>query len=88
MSKHKNLALHINNTLSMMSLTSLSDPIGVPTLPGYTMLLPEIVLRVGLRSDFWGQTSQTTLLNEVSFRNSTGMFSRLIKKKVLEPATR
>ena len=56
--------------------------------PGYTMVLPSIVIRVRLGSDFCGSTSQTTLLKDIYFRLLTGMFSHLITKKVSEPATR
>ena len=46
MSKYTSLALRIDNTLLIMSLTSSSDPVGVPTLLGYTMLLLAIVIRL------------------------------------------
>ena len=88
MSKHTNLALCRYITLLIMSLTTSSDPIGVTTSPGYTMLLPAIVIIVQLGSDFWGQTSQTTFLKEISFLCLTGMISCLIKKKVSKPANR
>ena len=88
MSKHINLALRLNNTLLIMSLTSSRNPVGVPTSPGYTMLLPAILIHVQFGSDFCGRTSQTTLLKEISFRRLTGMFSCLMTKKVSEPATR
>ena len=54
MSKHTNLALRIDNMLLIISFTRSSDPVGVTTSPGYTMLLPAIVIRVQLGSDFWG----------------------------------
>ena len=82
LSKHTNLALRLDNTLLMMSLTSSSDPVGVPTSPGYTMILPAIVIRVQLGYDFWGHISHTTLRNEIYFRCSTGIFLRLVTKKV------
>ena len=69
-----------------MSLMSLSDPVGVPTLMGYKMLLPEIGIRVRLGSDFWGRTSLTTLLKDISCHRSTGMFSHFMTKKVSGPA--
>ena len=87
MSKHTNLELRLENTLLMMILTSSSDPVGVPTLPGYTTLLPKIVIHVRLGYNFWGSTSHTTFLNESYLRRATGIFSRLITQKVSEPET-
>ena len=52
MSKHTNLALRLNNTLVITRLTISSDPVGVPTLPGYMMLLPANMILVILGSDF------------------------------------
>ena len=88
MPKHTNLALHRDITLLIMSLTSSSDPVGVPTLPGYLILLPEIVILVWLGSDFWGRTSQTKFLKDLYFLLSIGMFLHLMTKKVSESATR
>ena len=88
MLKHANLAFRRDSALLIMSLTSSSDPVGVTTSPGYAMLLQAIVILVRLGSDFWGWTSQTTLLKDIYFLRSTGMFSRLITKKMLEPTTR
>ena len=88
MLKHTNSALHRDITLLIISLTSSRDPVGVTTLPAYTMLLPVIKILVRLKSDFWGRTSQTTLLNEIYFLRLTVMFSCLTTKKVSEPATR
>ena len=87
MTKHANVALRRNSTLLIMSLKRSSDPVGVPTLRRYKMLLPEIVILVQLVSNFWGRTSQTTIMKEIYFLCSTGMFSRLMTKKVSEPAT-
>ena len=49
-------------TLLTRSLTSLKEPVGVPTLPGYHMRLPQMVMRVRLGSAFCGLNSQTTLM--------------------------
>ena len=87
MSKHANLALHLDNTLLMMSLKSSGNPIDVSTSPGYTMFLPGIVIRVRLGSNFCSRTLQTTLLKEIYLCHSTGVFSRFMTKKVSKPAT-
>ena len=87
MSKHSDSELRLDNKLLTMSLTSSNNTVGVPMSPGYTMLFPEIVIHAQLGSDFCGRTSQTTLLKDISFRRLNGMFSRLTKNKVSEPAT-
>jgi hypothetical protein len=56
------LALHWERTLLTSNLTSSIEPVGVPTFPGYTMLLLPMVMRVRLAlSPFSGWTLQTTL---------------------------
>ena len=84
MSKHANLALRCDSTLLIMSLTSSSDPVGVPISPGYVMLLTEIVILVRLGSDYWGRNSQTTFLKDIYFLRSSIIFSHLMTKKVSE----
>ncbi len=50
------------STLLMRSLTSLSEPVGVPTSLGYAMLMPPMVMGVRLAATpFLGRTLQTTL---------------------------
>jgi hypothetical protein len=49
-------------TLLMSDFTSLLEPVGVPTSPGYAMLLSPMVMRVqSALSCFSGITLQTTL---------------------------
>ena len=86
MTKHVKVALCRDSTLSIISLTSSSDPVWVPTSPGYKMLLPAIVILVRLGSNFGGRNSQPNLLREIYFLLLTGIFSCLTTKKVSEPA--
>ena len=78
--------MHRNITLLITSLKISSDLLGVSTSPGYTMRLPEIVILVRLRSNFFGRNSHRTLLKHIYFLYLTGMFSCLMTKTVSEPA--
>ncbi len=55
-----------------MSLTRSSNTPGVPTFPGYLMLLPTTVILVRLGSALPGRTSHMTRNWEISFRRSGG----------------
>ncbi len=56
------LALRWERTLLTSNLMSSIEPVGVPTSPGYTMLLPPMMMRAQLAlSPFSGWTLQTTL---------------------------
>ena len=88
MSKHTNLALRSNSKLLIMSLMSSSDTLGVPTSPMYKMLLSEIIILVLLGSDSLGADFTDNFSERDLFLCLTGMFSRLMTKKVSEPATR
>ena len=55
MTKQENLVPCRERTLLIISLTSLRDPIGVPTFPGQKIRLPPIVVRLKLGSSFCGK---------------------------------
>ena len=88
MSKVTNLAPWRDRTLLSKSLTKSREAVLVPTLPGYLMFWPAIVMRVRLGSALSGRKVQTTFEKAISFQRSMGMFLYRMVWKGFVPSTR
>ena len=75
MSKVTNLAPLRERTLLMSRLMRSREAVLVPTLPGYVMFGPAMVMQVRLGSDLSGQKFHTTLEKAMPLRRSEGMSS-------------
>ena len=68
-------------------LTSLSEPVLVPVLPRYAIVLHPMVMRVLLGSSLVGRTLQRTRECAISDTWSGGILWNMIGRMVLVPAT-
>ena len=69
-------------------LTSSSEPVFVPVLPRYAIVLPLMVMRVLLGSSLVGRTSQTTRECATSNIRLGGILWNMIGHMMLVEATR